>query len=446
MIQKMKIVDIAAQEDAARDAASRPFLDCSAASRGRIGLLLCAAGFAQNVAANGWVIRPYLAERAVYNSNQQLTLNDPVDSVASVTELAANFERKTARWDLRVTPKARFSLYSTDRIDDGDEYFLELAPTWRGERYQLAGQFFANRESTLSSELTDSGILIANTDRDSLGASLQIDYRIKPRHQLSLTLYATDVTYRDKASTGYVDYQYYSFAPQYSYAFSERSNVFLSTYVSRFDAGTVSRSDSVGAQLGYGYRINQRWNAQVALGLNYSDTTYSDVMTLGDLGVPAPFDVLPALNTDGSPRFIDRQRNSSGVIVRASLDRQFERGSLTLTAERRVQPSSLGAQTTDLTGELIGRYRVDQRLNWYGAIYLSDRATSVPVANNSIDRIYGNARVAMQYRLSRLLVLEGRYELRAQEYDRFNRGAAGHVLGVHLSYAPDPYQPFEWFN
>lgn len=434
MIRPMKQISMRGR---GTDSSPSPFVILAAA---------LAACTAQPAAANGFAIRPYVAERIEYNDNKQMLVNDAIGTWSSVTEFAANFERKDPRWELRITPKARFSVYSTDRIDDGDEYFLDLAPTWRGERYTLSASLYGHRESTLSSELTDSGLLVDNTDRDSYGLSMQGEYRVNPRHMLSLSTLVTDVIYQDKANTGYVDYQYLSLAPQYTYVLSERTGVFLSMYFSHFDAGVINRSDSFGAQLGASYRFGPKWNVSASLGVNHSDTEYRDILTLGDLGAPPPLDVLPALDVNGALRFTQRQRGSTGAILRATLEREYERGRISINAERRVQPSSNGAQTTETTGTISGNYRFDPRLSVHSTLYITDRTSDIPTVAGSVDRIYGSARIAVQYRLTRVLVLEGRYELRGQEYEVGNRGSASNVIGLQLTYAPDPYQPFEWFN
>ncbi|MCA9911652.1 MAG: hypothetical protein KC519_23515, partial [Anaerolineae bacterium] len=327
---------------------------------------------AGTVSAQNWQYTPFAAERIEWNENRQLRLQNPKSVFGSITDLALGMEYVEPQWNIEIRPRARISQYTSDEDYDAEEFYLDITPEYRGERYSVSGAFSASRESSLTSELTDSGILGANIYRTTFSGAVQGQYAFSPTHSGTLSFSVADVDYETTPTGGFTDYRYYSLSPQYQIALSPENSIFATAYYNYFDAGVANKSHSTGGQLGFNHAFSPATQGTLAAGYNRSTTKFQSLLLLGDLGFPPPLDVLPALDSNNQFQFTQRHASDSGWIMRASLEHKRDQFTFSLNGERRVSPASQGAQIISNTINISGDYNFTRRVRFLGRINYID--------------------------------------------------------------------------
>ncbi|MCP3672172.1 MAG: hypothetical protein GY814_17430, partial [Gammaproteobacteria bacterium] len=105
-----------------------------------------------------------LRVNAVYNDNM-LMLPTKTDAYGSSVQPRFRAQVQTESWKSYADLDLHFDNYYNESDFDHDDQFLTLSTTNTGERYQFRLDANYNRNTTLTSEYTSSGV-ISNTRRE----------------------------------------------------------------------------------------------------------------------------------------------------------------------------------------------------------------------------------------------------------------------------------------
>jgi hypothetical protein len=222
----------------------------------------------------------------------------------------ATFARRLEDSELVLAPRLRFVRYDGAADFNTDEQYLDLTYARTRERYGLQLAAGLARDTTLTSELEDTG-LIDVRKRHELN-SLSASWTLNPDavDQVGAQIAYQRNTYRDAALVGLVDYDYTAGSLSYSRAFSERTRGGLQLTAGRLDVpipGLDSRNDAV--RLTLESALSDRTSLSLAAGV---DRTHA------------------------------RDRDDEGPVYRAEIKRSGELAEWRIGAERSAMPSGSG--------------------------------------------------------------------------------------------------------
>jgi hypothetical protein len=311
------------------------------------------------VHAAEWSAEPSVSLRSGYNDNYRLT-TAPHDSV----------------WETDLTPAVRFGVETENRglfgnadvsiarfyggsgdtsssLLDREDYHLKVNSYQRTERNNFGADVDITRDSTLDSELTQTGQVI-DTLATRLSTILNPSWTrvLDERTKLDLNYQFNRVDYSsDTGQTNLVNYDFNTASASLVRQFTPLTQATISTAFSRYIPETNLNSDTyaiqVGLQRNHSETVSTTWLA--GWRETNSDTLVPTGFCVGaDPGANFPkcaggIPVQTGTDTD--------QVSNTGAVYSASISKALERGSLSASASRLATPSGTGGllDTTHLS-------------------------------------------------------------------------------------------------
>ena len=210
-----------------------------------MSLWCCAARAAE------WSVTPVYSSAFDYDSNRGLS--DTARGTSSAL-LTADLRFKWALEDTDVLMEPRYTLrrYSDAALGNGDDRSFSAALDRVNERssLQLSGTY--TDQSTLISELLETGIVSSDTHRRQLQAGSNWNWSQTERWQLVSQMSYLDVSYYGTLRSSLPGYRYPSGSLGERWSFSEKSSVTISAYGSELSSdvpGGSSHEYGLQAQL-----------------------------------------------------------------------------------------------------------------------------------------------------------------------------------------------------
>jgi hypothetical protein len=269
------------------------------------------AGLASGAAhAAEWVFTPNVSASAQTQSNPSLQPDEKSkDETATslATTAAFGVTRESERLSLTMQPNFSFYRYPDSNQLDRNEQHLDSSVRWRGETSTWSGAVVVARDTTLTSELGNTGITQGNQRHEFYDVQLGPAWQLTERWSTQVSVDSSVNRYPGVANALLEDYRYDSVGLGTSYVLSERATVSFSGSVARLhnlEQGQDSKNAS--AMVTAQYAWSPVWNMNLGVGPS-------------------------VVRLNGT--------SEHGLVYRASLSRGFERSSLALTASRSQQPS-----------------------------------------------------------------------------------------------------------
>lgn len=165
-----------------------------------------------------------------------------------------------------------FSRYKDYDELDQDHFSLNAGGNANiSERFSLNGSAARTKDSTLDSELSDTGVLTqrSDVDRDNLG--LEFSYMLSEKSRMSLN---SSYARNDYEYEGNVDYEGYSISLAFTRILgTEKDTLFLQPYYSE-NSSLFSSVKSAGLYAGWAGDISETLSLQVYTGARRSKTVY----------------------------------------------------------------------------------------------------------------------------------------------------------------------------
>jgi len=218
-----------------------------------------------------WTVVPQLALGADSDTNRRLQAQ-PHQSESAVLGGVLAIARMTEVSTLALTPRFTASRYSGEDALDSDDWGVNALFRHNGERLMFEFSGGIADDSTLVTELGETGFVEGNTRRHSSQASASVTQYLGTRHLLQYQLGASDIDYDNTAGTGLVGYRYPSASVLYVMTVSPRLDTTLVIDAARLDAPDSRLvSDTMGAQAGFRFRVSERFDLEARTGR--SDTS-----------------------------------------------------------------------------------------------------------------------------------------------------------------------------
>jgi hypothetical protein len=359
--------------------------------------------------AEQWFTAPRASLGSFYDDNVRLAETDPQETFAFLANATLTAGRRTELSEIGLGVDVSSIWHSA--ADDLDHTDVALSLTsgyqWNRHRFGLGARY--DYDSTLTSEVSTSGLVQENQRRSRVLLNPSWQYRLSERATLETTLRYDDVAYEDTGSVRLYDYDFTQLAATTSYALSERLKLLSRVSYDHYDADRVQTdSDSYGVELGAGYLISETMSVNTFAGLR---------QTLAK--TPNP---VGAAETD-----------TTGPLFQVELRNQAELGELSISAMRAMLPSSNGSllDTTGLT------FAFTRPLSQTWSVHLNAegyRNQSTDSGSSGDNRRYVALTPALSHRLAESWSLDLSYRYRWQSYEVNADEATSNALYLTVNY------------
>ncbi|MCR9297205.1 MAG: hypothetical protein NXI32_31285, partial [bacterium] len=312
--------------------------------------------------------RPQLRLGTRATDNLRTSINDPEAAWGFDMGGGVQLEAESATLRSRITPAFNFRRFPIGEGADADEYEVRTSTQWAfAERVTASLNFDYIRDSTLSTELTDTGRQTAVANRDTINVAPSLDVMLTDKTRATLGFYYSDVQFEQLGGTPFSDYDFKQVNVTITHSLSDRFSIFANGYVSEFRTPSRGgKSLTYGGLGGANYLYSATLDGDFAVGYVQSEIDFQTQQfdqfqlvvepTTGQL-VLVPTFVL-----------IEDSATENGPIARANVRKKWSallRGELSYA--RSVSPTVFGAQSAtddilatvyrDLTSRLVAVFR-----------------------------------------------------------------------------------------
>ncbi len=311
-----------------------------------------------------WSAEPSVVLRQEYNDNINLTALPHNAVWGSILTPSIKLSSSTEVSQTSASVLLNLNRYTGATGLDRNDQFYTLSSNYKTERDVWAGDFSYTRDSTLSSELSQTGIVLTRAQRSLLSLAPSWTRMLSERTSLKLGYQFNNVGYAGGTAFGLVDYTNHAVEADWMYQATENDLVNMSVSYSRFQTANASyTANTVGVQGGLTHSFSETMKGTVLLGVNQSKSTLnSQSLQL--------VSIFPLVFTQ-----VQSTQTSSNLVpvVSATLNKQFETGSINGSASRQLVPGGNGSLVeTDRLG-LGATHSFNERLTGSvnGAVYRS---------------------------------------------------------------------------
>ncbi len=258
-----------------------------------------------------WSINPTYSWSVDHDSNRTLD-ESPVGSEATVLTADLRFRRALEDTTLVIEPKYSLRRFSDAHLGNGDDRSLATAwdRVWERSHLSLSASVFD--QSTLTTELLETGILQADLHQNLIQGGGDWNWSLSERRQLFTQVSYADVSYHGGGAVNTLlpGYRYPSASLGERFVFSATGTVSVSAFGSSLQsdtAGNSSREAGLQVELTYAFSEHGRFD--------------------GSLG--------------RSQRTLAGQR-SQGTTIALSVTRELPLGSMSLAYTRNLVPYGVG--------------------------------------------------------------------------------------------------------
>lgn len=353
-----------------------------------------------------------------------------------------DLKAESDRWRSVVRPAFNFRRFVIGEDADADEYEVRTQNQWSFiERATLGLDFDYIRDSTLTTELADAGVLNAVVNRDTYNIRPNLNIAVDERTMLSTSFFYSDVSFEDRPGIFFRDYDFKQFSTSLTHEYSPRISLFATGYISEFETpDDDGRSLNYGGLAGLTYRHTESLEGEFGVGYQQSEIDFNTQQFTGNFQfvfdpVSGQIVAIPIFAT------VRERAVENGPIARASLRKSFDHTRARIDYSRAVSPSALGAQSISDDIALIVDHRLSERfsLNMRGAYNMrsveSDQITNARANLNRNQVLFSSA---LRYRYSETITLAANYRFFWNELVDVERDVYNNALFFTVTYLGDP--------
>ena len=256
-----------------------------------------------------WSIAPRYSSSVDYDSNRRLEADG---SGSSATVLLVDLQLKRALEDISFTlePNYTWRRFTRSSLGNGDDRNITAGSSWVREHSSLNLNASYSDQSTLVTEVLETGIINGDTHRRATQTGASWIYDQTERRAVVAQLNYLDVSYYGKSAPQLPGYRYPSGSLGEQFAFSERGTFTLSAFSSRLQSDTQGNSShEEGLQIEIAYNVSERTKVDASL---------------------------------GESRRVLTSKRSLGTDASVKLDHAMERGTLSFAYKRSLVPYGFG--------------------------------------------------------------------------------------------------------
>lgn len=399
-------------------------------------LFAVAFSFCVSVQAADYSLDGVLRYDTSYDNNLQLS-EQRQSAWGQNVSANINAVGKTERTSADVQIQLSNHRFNREQFDSDDQT-LRLSAGHTFERSSVDLKLANVRDSTLNSELLDSGRMLDAQRRQQLSAAPVWSYQLSEKNLITLQGNYLDTRY---LGSGYTDYRYWQTQFLWTHSLSERLRGFASISYSDYRSQPVSypfgqtyatTSTDRGFQVGGDYLFSENLTASLLIGTsrNHTDPRIDDPGQFCPLARANPFllSILPLCALDDT--------YASLATVNGSLSWRGERNDLSLNVSRATQPSSNGYVQQTEQIDLDWRFSIWE----HGSLGLAVTAGATDAPNErstraGLSRDFEYATLSYTHSLNEAWLIDCNLRYRSQEYDQQDR-VESNVIFIGISWKP----------
>lgn len=319
---------------------------------------------------------------------------------------------ETALTELRLQPQLTVSRYSGSEDLDNDVAQVTIGTRRHWERTSTALSLDWRRDTTLTSELEDTGFIQTTKPRTLRSAHPSIVYAWSERLDTSFHWDYTDVSYQDALFTGLTDYTHQSLGGAVVFKASSRDRLQAELYGTRFKAPRINNQvTDLGLQTKYRHDWHEYTQVAVTVGMH---RVTSELALTG----------------------VGYRSEKNGFIGDIALNKNDETTSWRVSMQRTVDPSGSGLLVQN------DRFAIDASFHFspywtanLNGVYMQNAALQSQLAFDS--RRYGRVSAKAIRRLSPNWRLSLQYTYQWHKYLSASQNAEANQVIANISYDMD---------
>jgi hypothetical protein len=367
-----------------------------------------------------WQIDPYAKATGRFDDNIQFTTDDPKDSFVGVFEVGADLRNESEIVKTMVSPRIRYSGYTSDGDLNNDEELLTFSTRSNGERSTPSLEINLARDSALSqrNDINDSLInsalantALVNKQRIRWAVRPAWSYRLTERDKIDLSLRVESVSFDDTEGTNLFDYVNQTAEFAYVRSISETKDIITHVYQKQYESDQRdSKADTVGAELGISNLFTERTKGSVFLGGQTTDSSQAQ-----------------------------SKETNSGVTVRGIINHDTEVNKASVELSREIVPSAVGDVRSQDSFRLRFDSRVNIKLSWaVDCLFQQSEAVNKKTLNTDITTAentnYYYFEPSLSWSLTQSWKLTGSYRVSLREFDTTRWSADRNELSLSIEY------------
>lgn len=385
-----------------------------------------AAGTAQ---AAEWSMESSVALRTEYDDNIQLTAGPHPTVWGILLAPEIKFSGATERLNVTGGVRASFNRYFGESGLDDIDHSLTLRSSYTAERDLFGLNIDSVRDSTLVSELLETGIVQARRERNRLSANPSWRHYLTESMALTTSYGYTDVRYADTHNTSLIDYRDQQATVGLQWNPNERDLLTVTGHYDWYETNPKTfEAKTYGLQARYDHAFSETLRGALALGARNTQSTQSAeaLFCSGPILFGLCFGTL-------SPITLVANDTSTGYTFLATIDRKFETALLSGKLSREINPTGVGALVqTDRLG-VTWQQQLSPTVNFFvdTSIYDSRYVGKFVVGSNSR---YYRIEPRITWKMTDNWTLLGGYSYAHVQYEHHTASASANTVYLLVSY------------
>ena len=353
-------------------------------------------------------------------------------------------------------------LYNNQSSLDRSEQLFSSNYQQKFERLSWGLGSTYNNQSSINTEATTTGILLTQVMSKQLSLTPTLSYALDELNSVSLNYAYNKATYDKSQNNIYLsDYSNQQASTSFSHVYSERDTFSATLSGTLFESKTQTTRNYVG-QLAWQHRFSEQLSTSLSGGMNYSEAeSHFQVPQLSQFrfnGLPVYYDANgnPSFQPNGNPAYNDptiisdtnpfgltpqqrfqtvtTQKNNLGKVFSLSIQKSFEKASVSLSASQNQSPTAVGLQTQQQLG-INTSYTIDER--WSSGLSASYGKSEITGQSNSgFNRTNYSLSPNINWKYSPEINLGFSYTYRQQEFQGGTQPSLGNTVQLQFSYQP----------
>lgn len=281
--------------------------------------LVLLIGVPRPLSAAEWYAEPWADLTTTYNDNIFLRRTNILDTFGAILNLDAKLGRRTETSNVSLDTRLEFNQYTNSDALDNNNQFFNVASHYSTERNTWRLDGYYHRDSTVTSELEDTGLVQANFRVTRASALPSLEHAFTEQTSGRVGYRYLDVDYEQGAVLNQLfDYQAHNLDATLAHQLNPKTDIFLTAFGLMQDVPQISgENDSYGGTAGFGYNFSETLRVTLAAGAYVADQK----------------------NTIGG---VTLESTDTGGLFNASLEKQFEFTTIGVTASQFVTPTGQG--------------------------------------------------------------------------------------------------------
>jgi len=335
-------------------------------------------------------IVPFIQIKGEYSDNISFArTNEKDDYIATATPgVTFNYETELLNVQSSISVDILRYLDDTNRNTENQHFDFDIGYLLH-EKIRTSGSFSYTKDTTLESELIETGLVTVLADRQRYDAGGSLSYQLSELSDIGLNYMHTEMKY-DFA--GNVDYDSDNLDVTYSRSFNEQLDVFTARPYYTRTSSEASEVDTYGLSFGLTHIFTETLTLNSSLGGRYTKILYFLVQPeiVPDPSLDPPFRV--------NFREVEERTSTRGWVADISLTRTGETSSTTIGYNRNTSYSSFGEPTETDRIYCNTRKRLTERfgLGFSGSLFFTKSEGEF----EDTDRRHFELRPSLNYQLA----------------------------------------------